>query len=74
MNNIVMNLSNNYENLITSTMSFNWLKGRLHFFLYNPPFANRRRNCYSLTVVRFEQQFHLCKLLDDVLVSPAIFT
>ena len=49
MNNNVMNLSNNYENLITSTMSYNWLKDRLHFLLYNPRFANRRRNCLSLT-------------------------
>ena len=45
MNNDVMNLSNNYENLITSTMSYN----RLHFLPYNLRFANRRRNCLSLT-------------------------
>ena len=31
MNNNVMNLSNNYENLVTSTTPNNWLKDRLHF-------------------------------------------
>ena len=48
MNNNVMNLSNNYENLITSTTPNNWLKDRLHFLLYNPRFANRRCHCLSL--------------------------
>ena len=48
MNNNNMNLSNNYKNLITSTMSYNWLKDRLHLVLYKPHLANRRRNCLSL--------------------------
>ena len=48
MNNNVMNWSNNYESIVTSTVSYNWLKGRLHILLHNPSFANRRRHSVSL--------------------------
>ena len=49
MNNYVINLSSNYENLTTSTMSYKWLKDRLYFLLYNPRFANRCRKSLSLS-------------------------
>ena len=58
MNINIMNLSNNYENLITSTMAnVNWLKDKLHFLLYNPRFANRRHNYLSLA--EWKLKFHL---------------